>query len=125
MTNTINPKNIDPQIEEPTPVEVNQTVDKIKRKYDILLNNEDAIQMAKIFKELEWWITVDKFSRSPKSISIDMAKEIRAYFKKIKGKDLTLEEAHKQAKSSLSQTMSAEKEQIAGEIKEIICRYQS
>jgi hypothetical protein len=125
MTNTKNPKNIDPQIEEPTPVEVNQTVDKIKRKYDILLNNEDAIQMAKLFKELEWWFTVDKFSRSPKSISIDMAKEIRAYFKKIKGKDLTLEEAHKQAKSSLSQTMSAEKERIAGEIKEIICRYQS
>lgn len=124
MKNTKNLKNIGPQIEDPTPAEVNQTVDKINKKYDVLLNNEDAIQMAKLLKELEWWFTVDKFSRSPKSISIDMAKEIRAYFKKIKGRDLTLEEAHKQAKSSLSQTMLVEKERIAAEIKLIVAKYQ-
>jgi hypothetical protein len=124
MTNHKNPKNIGPQIEEPTPAEINNTIEKIKRKYDVLLNTEDAVQMAKLLKELEWWFTVDKFSRSPKSISIDMAKEIRAYFKKIKGKDLTLEEAHEQAKSSLNQTISAEKERLASAIKLIVTKYQ-
>jgi hypothetical protein len=123
MSNTKNPKNIGPQIEEPTPAEINQTVDKIKRKYDVVLNPDDAIQMAKLLKELEWWFTVDKFSRSPKSISIDTAKEIIAYFKKIKGKDLTLEEAHEQAKSSLTQIMLVEKERIAGEIRAITDKY--
>jgi hypothetical protein len=80
--------------------------------------------MAKLLKELEWWFTVDKFSRSPKSISIDMAKEIRAYFKKIKGRDLTLEEAHEQAKNSLNQTISAEKERLASAIKLLVAKYQ-
>ncbi len=123
MANTKKPKNIGPQIEEPTPVEINQTIDKIKKKYDVLLNPDDAIQMTKLLKEIEWWFTVDKFSRSPKSISIDMAKEIRAYFKKIKGKDLTLDEAHEQAKKSLAETIFSEKERIAQVIKSIISRY--
>ena len=117
MTNTKKSKNIGPQIEAPTPTEIDQTIDKIKRKYDIVLNIKDATRMFKLLKELEWWFIVDKFSRSSKSISIDMAKEIRAYFKKIQGKDLTLDEAHEQAKNSLAETISSEKERIAGEIK--------
>lgn len=123
MTNHKNPKNIGPQIEEPTPAEINQTIEKINKKYDVLLNGDDAVQMTKLYKELEWWFTVDKFSRSPKSISIDMAKEIRAYFKKIKGRDLTLEEAHEQAKKSLVETMSAEKERLSKTIKLLISKY--
>jgi hypothetical protein len=85
--------------------------------------DEDALQLSDLLKELKWWFTVNKFSRSPKSISIDMAKEIRAYFKKIKGKDLTLEKAQEQAKSSLGQTIPAEKERIADKLKVIIAKY--
>lgn len=120
-----NSKAIGPQIPEPTDAEIEETAEKVKRKYDIIINTEDATKLAKLYKELEWWFTVEKFSREPKSISIDTAKEIRSYFNIVKGKDLTLDEAHEQAKDSLAKTMLAEKERIAGEIKEIICSYRS
>jgi len=113
-----------PQISEPTEKEINETIARVNKRYDIVIRHDDAVKLSKLYKELEWWFTVEKFSREPKSISIDTAKEIRSYFNIVKGKDLTLDEAHEQAKDSLAKTMLAEKERIASAIKLLVAKYQ-
>lgn len=113
----------DPQITEPTPAEINKAGEKVMKKYDVVLNEGDTVKMAKLFKELEWWFSLERFSRDPKSISIEAAKEIRAYLKKTKGKDLSLDEAHKYANASLQQLICAKRDEIGNSIRIIINKY--
>jgi len=112
-----------PQISEPTSAEIEETAEKVKRKYDIIINTEDVTKLAKLYKELEWWFLVERFSREPKSISVESVKEVRAYFKKIDGKDLTINEAQVKAKIAMDLTVAVEKKRILGEMKEIFDRY--
>ncbi len=118
-----NTNQFDPQISEPTPAEINKAGEKVMKKYDVVLSDDDVVKMAKLFKELEWWFSIERFSRDPKSISIEAAKEIRDYLKKTKGKDLTLDEAHKFANTSLQKIMNAKRDEIGNSIKEILARY--
>ena len=118
-----NTNQFDPQITEPTPAEINKAAEKVMKKYDVVLSDVDAVKIAKLFKELEWWFSIERFSRDPESISIEAAKEIRDYLKKAKGKDLTLEEAHKYASSSLQEIMNAKRDEIGNSIKEILAKY--
>lgn len=120
MKNTNQPN---PYITEPTTAEISKAREKVMNKYDVVLNDGDAAEMAKLFKELEWWFSMERFSRDPKSISIEAAKEIRAYLKKTKGKDLSLNEAHKYANTSLQKIMNAKRDEIGNSIKTIIDRY--
>lgn len=118
-----NTNQFDPKITEPTRAEINKTAEKVMKKYDVVLSDVDAVKMAKLFKELEWWFSIERFSRDPKSISIEAAKEIRDYLKKTKGKDLTLDEAHEYANTSLQEIVGAKRDEIGNSIKEIIDRY--
>lgn len=117
-------KQLDPQITEPTPAEINKAAEKVMKKYDVVLNDSDAAEMAKLFKELEFWFSIERFSRDPKSISIDAAEEVRAYIKKARGKDFTLDEAHQYADSALKKIFTAKREEISNSIKDILSRYQ-
>lgn len=113
-----------PQISEPTDEEINAAIEKAKNKYEVFITREDAVTLAKLYKELEWWFVVEKFSLAPKSISIDLAKEIREHIKKTRNKDISLEEAHEEAKEAVKFTIPKEKERIANEIRAVIDKYQ-
>jgi len=119
----MNKSEFGPKISEPTDEEINKTIEKVKNKYEVFITKEDAAILAKLYKELEWWFVVEKFSRSPKSISIDLAKEIRSYIKKVRGKDVTLDEAQVQAKQAVAVTIPKEKERVAKEIRTVIDKY--
>jgi len=112
-----------PQIPEPTDEEINAAIKKAENKYEVFVTREDAKKLAKLYKELEWWFVVEKFSRAPKSISIDLAKEIRSYIKQVRGQDVTLDEAQEQAKQAVAVTIPKEKERIAKEIRTLIDKY--
>ncbi len=112
-------KAIGPQIPEPTNKEIEKTIDKVKRKYDFIISISDATKLAKLYKELEWWLLIEKFSREPKSISVESVKEVRAYFKKVGGKDLTIDEAQAKAKTVLDLTVAVEQKRILSEMKKI------
>jgi hypothetical protein len=123
MKNSNSQKAIGPQIPEPTDKEIDETVEKIKSKYDIVISINDAAKYAKLYKELEWWFLVEKFSREPKSIPIEAVKEIREYFKRKDGRDLTIDEAHKKARIALDLTVVVEKKRILDEMKKIFDQY--
>lgn len=112
-----------PQISEPTDEEISETIEKAKNKYEVFITREDAIKLVKLYKELEWWFVVEKFSLAPKSISIDLAKEIRSHIKKAQGKDVSIEEAHEEAKKAVKFTIPKEKERIAVKIRALIDGY--
>ena len=108
----------------PSDKEIEETRDRICKRYDIVIRQKDAEKLARLYKEIEWWFNIDKFSRNQKSISIETAKEIRGYFKKVEGKEMTLDEAHDFAKKAYTKTITSEKERIAKEIKVLIEKYQ-
>ena len=109
-----------PKIPEPSDADIEATIKRVNTKYDKVIRRDDAIILTKLYAELEWWFLVDKFSREPKSISIDAAKEMREYFQKINGRDMTLDEAHDYAKSALAKKILSEKERLAKNIKDFI-----
>ena len=116
-------KAIGPQISEPTDKEIDEAIDKVKKKYDIVISISDAAKYARLYKELEWWFLVEKFSREPKSIPIESVNEIREYFQRTDSKDLTIDEAHEKASTVLKLTMATEKKRILEEIKTIFSQY--
>lgn len=109
-----------PKISEPSEADIEATIERVEKKYDKVIHREDAVTLTKLYSELEWWFLVEKFSRAPKNVSIDSAKEIREYFHKNNGKDISLDEAQSYAKNALAKTILAEKERLAKEIKNII-----
>ena len=116
-------KTIGPQIPEPTDKEIDEAIDKVKKKYDIVISISDAAQYVRLYKELEWWYLVEKFSREPKSIPIEAVNEIRDYFKRKDGRDLTIDEAHEKAKIALKLTIATKKKQILDGMKKIFDQY--
>jgi len=118
------PKTTLPEISDPTDDQIEETRQRVNKRYDIVIHQEDAKKLAKLYDEIEWWFTVEKFSRSQRCISINTAKEIREYFKKVEGKDMTLDEAHDYSKNAYAKTMVARKEKIAREIKKLLNKYQ-
>lgn len=110
-------------ISEPTAAEISKAREKVMSKYDVVLSDDDAAKMAKLFKELEWWFSMERFSRDPKSISIEAADEIRGYLKKKTGKDLAINEAHLYANLSMQKIASARSDEIGKSIKHIIDKY--
>lgn len=109
---------------EPSEDEILETAERVNKRYDIVLREEDAKKLAKLYKEIEWWFMVEKFTRNHRKVSIETAKEVRDYFEKVKGKDMTLDEAQEFAKSAYEETIASEKERIAKAIKELIKKYQ-
>lgn len=110
---------------DPSDKEIEETRDRICKRYDIVIRQKDAEKLARLYKEIEWWFNIDKFSRNQKSISIETAKEIRGYFKKVEGKEMTLYEAHDFAKKAYTKTITSEKERIGNVIKDIIEKYKN
>jgi hypothetical protein len=114
---------IGPKILEPTAAEIEKTIEKIANKYEIVIPRSDAIKFAKLAKELGWWLTVEKCSDSPESITDEMATEFKDLFSKSRGLNITTKEANRKARESLNLVISTEKERIASEMKTLLTKY--
>jgi len=114
---------IGPQIPEPTDEEINDIIEEMKTKYEIFIQRDDAIRYIKLKKELGWWMTVEMNAEKPEAITEGMAKELQISIQKAKGANITLAEAYRQARKSLSYTIPMEKDRIAKELREIIKKY--
>lgn len=109
-----------PKIAEPTEKEIEETIEKVKSKYNIVLQRADAAKFAKLTEELGWWLTIEKNAEKPEVITDEMAKELQISIMKAKGANISLDEAYRQARKSLSFTIPIEKERIAKEMRSII-----
>lgn len=105
---------------EPSEEDVQETKERVNKRYDIVLRKEDAKKLAKLYKEIEWWFMVEKFTRNHRKVSIETAKEVRDYFEKVKGKDMTLDEAQEFAKNAYEETIVSEKERVGKKIRILI-----
>jgi hypothetical protein len=114
---------IGPQFVKPTDDEVNEVVTELKEKYEIFIPQEDAIRYWKLKKELGWWMSVEMNAEKPEAITDEMAKELQISIQKAKGANITLAEAYRQARKSLSYTIPMEKDRIAKEMRGIIKKY--
>lgn len=112
-----------PQIAEPTTKEIEETVESVKTKYDIVISESDAINYFKLTKELTWWMMVEKGLNNPDSITEEMAKEVQEFTKDHYANEISLDEATKNAKDSVAHIVPIEKERIAEEIRTIVTNY--
>ena len=108
---------------EPSDEEIEQTISKIKEKYNIVLSKEDAVKYAKSYHDLQQWFLIEKNTDSPQSITKEMGTEIKSYIKETRGDDISLDDAEGIAKESLKITIPKEKERLADEIRAIIAKY--
>ena len=112
-----------PQIAEPTEKEIEETIDKVKSKYDIIIQQDDAIRFTKLTKELSWWMIVERGLKDPNAITKDMAKEVQKFTQKNYDNNISLDEASRHAKDSITHIIPIEKERIAEEIRTILAKY--
>lgn len=112
-----------PQIAEPTDNEINDTITELKEKYDIFITKDDAIKYWKLKKELGWWMAVEMNAEKPEAITDEVAKELQLSIQKTKGENITVAEAYRQARKSLSFTIPMEKDRIAKEMRKLIRKY--
>jgi hypothetical protein len=110
-------------IPEPTEEEIEQTIEKVKEKYNVVMSKEDAIKYAKSYYDLQQWFLMEKNSNSSHSITKEMGAEIKSYIKETRGDDVSLDDAQGIAKESLKITIPREKELLANEIRAIIDKY--
>lgn len=115
-------KKVIPEVSEPTEEEVNQTKKMVKDKYDIVIPKSDALKLARLIKEMEWWMKVDKDPASPKPVTEKMVSEFKELVKKVKGKDITKAEAYDGARGLLVLVPFKEKQRIADEIRAILVK---
>lgn len=123
MEETKNDNKFGPQIAEPTEKEIEETIEKVKSKYDIVIQRDDAIGFTKLTKELSWWMIVEKGLKDPNAITKDMAKEVQRFTQKNYDNNITLDEASIHAKESVAHIIPVEKERIAEEIRTIVAQY--
>ena len=113
-----------PQIADPTDKEIEETIEKVKSKYDIIIQRDDAINFTKLTKKLSWWMIVERGLKDPNAITRDMAKEVQKFTRKNYNNNISLDEASRHAKDSITHIIPVEKERIAEEIRSIIAKYQ-
>jgi len=112
-----------PQIAEPNDDEINKTIEEVKTKYEVFIQRNDAILYFKLKQELAWWMMVEMNAEKPEAITDEMAKELQISIQKAKGGNITVAEAYRQARKSLSYTIPMEKERIAEKMRAIVTKY--
>jgi hypothetical protein len=110
----------DLEISKPTEEEIKQTIKLVKDKSDIDIPKSDAIKLAKLIKEMEWWMKTDNESGSPKQVTEKMTMEFKELIKSDYGKDITKDEAYNGARGLLLLVPIQEKQRIADEIRAIL-----
>jgi len=112
-----------PQLAEPTDKEIEETIEKVKSKYDIAIQRDEAVRFTKLTKELSWWMIVERGLKDPNAITRDMAKEVQKFTQRNYDNNISLDEASRHAKDSITHIIPIEKERIAEEIRTIIAKY--
>lgn len=115
-------KKIKPEISKPTEEQIKQTTKMVKEKYDIVVPKTEAIKLVKLIKEMDWWIKADKEPASPKHVSEEIVTEFTDLVKRVRGKDITRQEAYDGARGMMVLVPFKEKQRIADEIRAILVR---
>ena len=108
------------KITEPTKEELDQTKKMLKDKYDLVVPKSDLIRLVNLIKELEPWLRPDKDPASPRKISEEMAIEFKELLKKVRGVDISVAQAHDEARGLFVITAYKEKERISKEMRAIM-----
>lgn len=119
MTEVHTPKS-GPHVPEPTDAEVTETIQRTKAQHGVTLSRDDATRVAKLRKELGWWLHVDQKSDKPKPITEEIAQEAQAHLEQSNDTQVSLEEAALRAERSVLVTSQSEKDRIAQQIRDII-----
>jgi hypothetical protein len=110
---------VDLNIPKPTEEEIIQTKKLVKDKFDIVVPKSEAIKLAKLTKELGWWVKADK-PGSSRHISEKMALEFKELVKQVKGIDISTSVASDSARGLLVLVPLKEKQRISDEIRAIL-----
>lgn len=108
------------EIQEPSEKEIEETIEKIKEKENVVLSKDDAIKYFKLYKELGQWFLMEKNLDSPDSIADEMGEEMKDILRRKRGQELDIYDAQAISKESLNVIISREKERIREEIKGLI-----
>lgn len=111
---------VGPEVSEPTEEEIGQTKEMFDKKYDIVIPKADAKKLAKLIKELNWWLKVGKGPSSPSRVTEEMALEFKDLVKKVRGTEITLAEAYEEAHSLFVILPVKEKMRVSDEMRAII-----
>jgi len=111
------------EVSEPTDIQVTQTKKMVKDRYDIIIPKSEARKLAKLIKELDWWLKLDEKPGSSKHVSEEKAMEFKDLFKKVKGEDMTTAEASDSVRSLMVLVPYKEKQRLADEIRAILVTY--
>lgn len=109
---------------EPSDDEVKETIEKVKEKYDVVIQHDDATKYAKLYNELGQWFLMEKNIDSKDSITDEMAEEMQEVFRKKRSRELNTDDAQTISEESLKIIIPQEKERIKKEITAIIKKYQ-
>jgi hypothetical protein len=78
------------------------------------------IRLINLIKELEPWLRPDKDPVSPRKITEEMAIEFKELLKKVRGVDISVAQAHDEARGLFVITAYKEKERISKEMRAIM-----
>jgi len=113
-------KKIKPDIDEPTEDEVNKTKELVKDKYNIVLPKSEALKLARLTKELHWWLKVDEKPTTPRHLTEEAALSLKDLIEMTSGKEITMAEAYNKARGLLVIVPIKEKQRISDEIRAIL-----
>lgn len=104
---------------EPTEVEIQETISKVKTKEGVTLTLKDAMDYTKLYEELRQWFLIEKNLESPDSISSKVVKEMKNRLKN----GLKTKQTQDMSEKSLSVVIQKEKQRISSGIRAIVAKY--
>jgi len=103
--------------------DVKKTIEKVQKRYNIMISENDATEYTRLHNELEQWFLMEENIDSKDSIANEMTGEMKEILKGKRGLELGTDSAQAISKESLKIIIPREKEQIKKEITAIIEKY--